>query len=56
MESRPAELRARFPADEKRRYLGPSMGDQYVEDGDDDSIAFSMEPQRWSSVDYGGAE
>ncbi|MEZ5376995.1 MAG: pyridoxamine 5'-phosphate oxidase family protein [Acidimicrobiales bacterium] len=55
VESRPAELE-RDSRPMARRYLGPSMGDQYVEDGDDDSIAFSMEPQRWSSVDYGGAE
>lgn len=37
-----------------RRYLGTVRGDQYVEEGDDDSmICVSMRPQTWYSVDYG---
>lgn len=37
------------------RYLGPAMGDQYVDDGDDDasSIVIVMRPERWFSTDYG---
>ncbi len=35
------------------RYLGPIAGDEYIGDGQDDSLVFEMEPQRWSSVDYG---
>ncbi len=54
VETRPAELEldSRPMA---HRYLGPGMGDQYVEDGaeGDDSLCFLMAPQRWSSVDYG---
>ncbi|MEL6980860.1 MAG: pyridoxamine 5'-phosphate oxidase family protein [Actinomycetota bacterium] len=39
-----------------RRYLGRELGDQYVEDGDDDSmICVSMRPETWYSVDYGKA-
>lgn len=39
-----------------RRYLGKELGDQYVEDGDDDSmICVSMRPETWYSVDYGKA-
>ncbi|MEM9562338.1 MAG: pyridoxamine 5'-phosphate oxidase family protein [Actinomycetota bacterium] len=37
-----------------RRYLGKELGDQYVEDGDDESmICVSMRPETWYSVDYG---
>jgi nitroimidazol reductase NimA-like FMN-containing flavoprotein (pyridoxamine 5'-phosphate oxidase superfamily) len=37
-----------------RRYLGKVLGDQYIEDGDDESmICVSMRPERWYSVDYG---
>lgn len=37
-----------------RRYLGKELGDQYVEDGNDDSmICVSMRPETWYSVDYG---
>lgn len=39
-----------------RRYLGKELGDQYLEDGDDDSmICVSMRPETWYSVDYGKA-
>ncbi len=39
-----------------RRYLGKELGDQYVEDGDDESmICVSMRPETWYSVDYGKA-
>ena len=39
-----------------RRYLGKELGDQYVEDGDDESmICVSMRPEKWYSVDYGKA-
>jgi nitroimidazol reductase NimA-like FMN-containing flavoprotein (pyridoxamine 5'-phosphate oxidase superfamily) len=39
-----------------RRYLGRELGDQYLEDGDDDSmICVSMRPETWYSVDYGKA-
>lgn len=39
-----------------RRYLGKSMGDQYVEDGDDSTmILVSMRPETWYSADYGKA-
>ena len=37
-----------------RRYLGKELGDQYIEDGDDESmICVSMRPEKWYSVDYG---
>ncbi len=55
VESRPAELE-RDARPMARRYLGPAMGDQYVEEGDDASVWFSMAPERWSSVDYGSGE
>lgn len=39
-----------------RRYLGKELGDQYVEDGEDESmICVSMRPEKWYSVDYGKA-
>ena len=39
-----------------RRYLGKELGDQYVEDGNDESmICVSMRPETWYSVDYGKA-
>lgn len=39
-----------------RRYLGKELGDQYVEDGDDETmICISMRPEIWYSVDYGKA-
>ncbi len=52
VESRPAarETDSRPMA---HRYLGASMGDMYIEDGDGDSTCFLMQPKRWSSVDYG---
>jgi nitroimidazol reductase NimA-like FMN-containing flavoprotein (pyridoxamine 5'-phosphate oxidase superfamily) len=34
------------------RYLGPDIGDQYVESADEQSLKFSMRPERWWSVDY----
>jgi nitroimidazol reductase NimA-like FMN-containing flavoprotein (pyridoxamine 5'-phosphate oxidase superfamily) len=38
------------------RYLGKELGDQYVEDGNDDSmICVSMRPETWYTVDYGKA-
>ena len=37
-----------------RRYLGKELGDQYVEDGNDESmICVSMRPETWYTVDYG---
>ena len=37
-----------------RRYLGDEMGDQYVDQGSDDSsIVVVMRPERWYSTDYG---
>ncbi len=37
-----------------RRYLGETMGDDYVESGQDSSsIVISMKPERWYSTDYG---
>ncbi len=45
------ELHARPMA---RRYLGEEMGDEYVAGGNDStSIALTMKPERWYSVDYG---
>lgn len=39
-----------------RRYLGKELGDQYLEEGDDESmICVSMRPETWYSVDYGKA-
>ncbi len=52
LESRPAELE-RDTRPMAHRYLGPAMGDDYVEGGDGESLCFVMEPKRWSSVDYG---
>ncbi len=34
------------------RYLGPDIGDQYVESSEDQSLKFTMRPERWWSVDY----
>jgi len=34
------------------RYLGPDIGDQYVESADEQSLKFCMRPERWWSVDY----
>lgn len=40
-----------------RRYLGKTMGDAYVEDGDDsNSVVITMKPDRWYTVDYGKTE
>ncbi len=40
-----------------RRYLGKTMGDAYVEDGDDsNSVVITMKPERWYTVDYGKTE
>lgn len=55
VETRPAdtELDTRPMA---RRYLGEELGDQYVEDGSDDtSIVVVMRPEHWYSTDYGKA-
>jgi len=37
-----------------RRYLGPELGDGYVEQtrGDSDSVLVRMRPERWLTVDY----
>lgn len=35
------------------RYLGADMGEVYLEDDQGDSLVFEMQPERWSSVDYG---
>jgi len=34
------------------RYLGPAIGDEYVESSDEQSLKFCMRPERWWSVDY----
>lgn len=34
------------------RYLGPDIGDQYVEGSGEQGLRFSMRPERWWSVDY----
>jgi nitroimidazol reductase NimA-like FMN-containing flavoprotein (pyridoxamine 5'-phosphate oxidase superfamily) len=34
------------------RYLGPDVGDAYVESSEDQSLKFCMRPERWWSVDY----
>lgn len=34
------------------RYLGPDVGDQYVESSEEQSLKFCMRPERWWSVDY----
>jgi nitroimidazol reductase NimA-like FMN-containing flavoprotein (pyridoxamine 5'-phosphate oxidase superfamily) len=34
------------------RYLGPDIGDQYVESADEQGLKFCMRPERWWSVDY----
>ena len=34
------------------RYLGPDIGDEYVESADEQSLKFCMRPERWWSVDY----
>lgn len=40
-----------------RRYLGKTMGDKYVEDGDEsNSVVITMKPERWYTVDYGKTE
>ena len=39
------------------RYFGEQMGDLYVEaQSDDDSLVFTMRPERWRTVDYGKLE
>ncbi len=36
------------------RYLGKSMGDDYIDDGSDgSSVVYIMRPERWYSGDYG---
>ena len=38
------------------RYLGPEMGDMYLEatrDEGDESLVFVLHPTRWMTVDYG---
>lgn len=34
------------------RYFGPDMGDTYIDSADDQSLRFTMRPERWWSVDY----
>ena len=39
-----------------RRYMGPAMGDQYIEETRSehaDSVLVRMRPERWLTVDYG---
>ncbi len=55
VESRPAGIE-RDARPMAHRYLGPGLGDEYIEDGEGDSICFLMAPERWSSVDYGSSE
>lgn len=52
IEQRPAdtEIDSRPMA---HRYLGVTMGDAYVEGDSGGSICVFMQPERWSSVDYG---
>jgi nitroimidazol reductase NimA-like FMN-containing flavoprotein (pyridoxamine 5'-phosphate oxidase superfamily) len=49
-------IRAADEEDDSRpmahRYLGPDIGDQYVESADEQSLKFCMRPERWWSVDY----
>jgi len=36
-----------------RRYFGRELGDRYVESsGNEDSLVFTMQPERWRTVDY----
>jgi PPOX class probable F420-dependent enzyme len=37
-----------------RRYLGPELGDRYVEatDGSEESVVVRIRPERWLTVDY----
>jgi PPOX class probable F420-dependent enzyme len=37
-----------------RRYLGPELGDRYMEatDGEEASVLVRMRPERWLTVDY----
>jgi nitroimidazol reductase NimA-like FMN-containing flavoprotein (pyridoxamine 5'-phosphate oxidase superfamily) len=34
------------------RYLGPDIGDEYVESSGEQGLKFCMRPERWWSVDY----
>lgn len=55
VETRPADVEA-DARPMAHRYLGPEMGDQYIDDGDDsDSIVVLMRPEVWYAVDYGNA-
>jgi hypothetical protein len=38
-----------------RRYLGPELGDRYMEatEGSEESIVVRIRPERWLTVDYG---
>ena len=36
------------------RYFGRELGDRYIENtGDQNSLVFTMRPERWRTVDYG---
>jgi len=35
------------------RYFGAEFGDAYVESNDDVSFVYTMQPERWLTVDYG---
>jgi nitroimidazol reductase NimA-like FMN-containing flavoprotein (pyridoxamine 5'-phosphate oxidase superfamily) len=52
VETRPADLeRDRRPM--AHRYFGKELGDWYVaSNAEDDSLVFTMRPERWRTVDY----
>jgi nitroimidazol reductase NimA-like FMN-containing flavoprotein (pyridoxamine 5'-phosphate oxidase superfamily) len=52
VETRPADLeRDRRPM--AHRYFGKELGDRYVaSNAEDDSLVFTMRPERWRTVDY----
>ena len=53
IETRPCDIEA-DARPMARRYLGESMGDRYIEDGDDSSsVLIVMRPEHWFTVDYG---
>lgn len=55
IESRPADTET-DTRPMARRYLGDELGDQYVQDGaDESSVVLVMRPERWYSTDYGKA-
>lgn len=49
-------IRAADEEDDSRpmahRYLGPDIGDEYVESTEDQSLKFCMRPEQWWSADY----